>query len=215
MERRREHHHGHHKRCTRCGHRHCRCVVIQQLVTNAPSVFGNSAVSVMNDPLVAPLGSIPPYNVAAERGMFYTVTSGDHSVTTEPSFLVLQLTNPANSGKTLHIRSIRGTSSVATTIDIFRDAVFTASGTSVPPRNTNWGSSDASMATGKWLSTNVDPTVGGVLLQSVDQSGGATELDYDGRFIIPSTATARTIYIRLTNLARNANMAIDISWWET
>ena len=147
--------------------------------------------------------------------MFYTVTSGDHSVTTQPSFLVLQLANPDNSGNTLHIRSVRGTSSVATTIDIFRDAAFSAGGTSVTPRNTNWGSADASVASVKWLSASVDPTVGGVLLQSIDQSGGATELDYDGRFIIPSTATARTIYIRLTNLARNANMAIDISWWET
>ena len=214
MEHRHAHHHGYHKRCARCGHRRCRCVVIRKLGPCAPSGLQSGAVSVTNDPLVAPLGSIPPHNVAAERGMFYTVTSGDHSVTTEPSFLVFQLSNPASSGKTLHIRSIRGTSSIAATIDIFRDAAFAASGTAVTPRNTNWGSADASIATGKWLIANADPTVGGVLLQSIDQSGGATELDYDGRFIMPSAATARAIYIRLTNLARNAHLAIDISWWE-
>lgn len=202
------------RRCSRCGCRRCMCVITQNSASCVPSGLRNSAVSVVNDPLMAPLGSIFPYNVAAERGMFYTVTSGDQYVTTAPSFLVLQLTNPANSGKTVHVKSVLGSSSVSTTLDIFRDAVFTASGSAVTSRNANWRYLDSSVTAGKWMSGTADPTVGGVLLQSVNLSGGATDLNYDGRIIMPSDTTDRMLYIRLTSLARNAHLAIDISWWE-
>lgn len=153
--------------------------------------------------------------IKSQQGNYYGITTGAQSVVAN-GFLVVQLTNPANSGKTINISSIRGGATVNTTLDVFKNATFAAAGTPLTPRNRNWAFADASAVTGKWLTQGTDPTTGGTLLASMIQTGGSVDVSYEGRIIIPSATTDRQFYIRLTNNVNQANtLAVTIAWWET
>lgn len=95
-----------------------------------------------------------------------------------------------------------------------RNASFAAAGTSLTPRNTNFGFPDSSVVTAKYISQSTDPTTGGQLLQSFIQpsGGGVIIFDYDGRIkMTPGT----TFVVRLANLAAATSMVNNISYWET
>ncbi|OFW76464.1 MAG: hypothetical protein A2201_06545 [Alicyclobacillus sp. RIFOXYA1_FULL_53_8] len=168
---------------------------------------------VFNNSFLTPLSTVDASVEAANNGIFYTISTGLQLVSSASGFLVFQLTNPANSGKTLQLRSVRTGSFNSTIIDIFRNSTFTG-GTSIIPRNTNYSFTDASIATAKYLASNTDPTTGGTLLQTVQQANGSATFDYDGRVIIPGSAANQTFYVRLTNSGTTTNMATTVSWWE-
>jgi hypothetical protein len=170
--------------------------------------------NVFNNGLFEPLGSIEPYYFAAQHGYFYTITTGNQVVTEANGFFALQLVTQNNSGKTIRIQSVQVSSQVAITINIYRNATLNVSGTSLTPRNTNWGSPDASVVTGSWVSQASDPTSGGVLLQAFNQVEGITELDFDGRHVIPSMATNQQYYILVQSSVANSPVSINVSWWE-
>ncbi|OFW76465.1 MAG: hypothetical protein A2201_06550 [Alicyclobacillus sp. RIFOXYA1_FULL_53_8] len=170
---------------------------------------------IFNNSFLDPVSSADASVHAAMDGVFYTVTTGSQNVSQASGFFVFQVTNPANSGKTLHIRSIRAGSFNNVVIDSLRNATFAAAGTSATPRNTNYAFPDASVVTTKYTSSGSDPTTGGTLFQTVQQAGGSTvTFDYDGRVIMESSSTDQTLFIRLSNTVANSRMAITVSWWE-
>lgn len=151
---------------------------------------------------------------ASQFGILYFLSTGPVSVVAN-GFLIVQLTNPAGSGKVANIARISGGATVNTRIDIIRNASFAAAGTSLIPRNTNFGFSDSSVITVKYISQSTDPTTGGQLLHSFIQpsAGGLEVIDYDGRIkMTPGT----TFVVRLANLAGAANlMSNNVGFWET
>ena len=151
---------------------------------------------------------------AAQNGKYYELTTGSQAITDANGYLALQLTNPANSGKTVYINTVRATSSVATIISTYKNATLNITGTSAIPHNTNWAYSDASLVTGRWVAQSSDPTSGGVLLQQMNQIGGVMELNLEGLRVIPSLTTNQTYYILLQNSAANSNLSINVEWWE-
>lgn len=150
----------------------------------------------------------------ARSGQVYTACTGSISVSAN-GFLVLQLTNPAHSGKILYINRISGGATTNTTFDMLKNATFSATGTPITPQNTNWNFSNSSAATIKYLSQGTDPTTGGTNLISIIQTGGPLILDYGGLYIIPYGPTDRELYLRLTNNTNQVNiLSINITWWE-
>ncbi len=151
---------------------------------------------------------------ATQSGVMYFLTTGSISVVAS-GFLVVQMTNPVASGNMINIARISGGATVNTRIDLLRNASFAAAGTSLTPRNTNFGYPDSSVVTAKYISQSTDPTTGGQLLHSFIQpsAGGVVTFNYDGRIkMTPGT----TFVIRLANLATSANpMTSNIGWWET
>lgn len=146
----------------------------------------------------------------ARSGKVYTVSTGPQAVAAN-GFLLVQLTNPAISGKTMYIDCISGGSITNTTVDMLKNASFADAGTALTPHNTNWSFSDTSIVTGKYLSQATDPTTGGTLLLSIIQTGGPDVVDFGGRYIVSSGQ----LYIRLTNnINQTSALSINITWWE-
>jgi hypothetical protein len=146
----------------------------------------------------------------------YTITA----VTTVAAngFLVMQLTNPANSNKAIRIDRVSGGASVNTTFDTFKNATFSVTPTILTVLNRNWGSGNTSVMTAKYAiaASGADPTTGGTLMSSVIQTGGPVSREYDGEFYVPYGSTDRQFYVRLTNNTAASNLvALNITWEET
>ncbi|MBE9917333.1 hypothetical protein G8C92_25275 [Paenibacillus donghaensis] len=169
---------------------------------------------IFNNPINNPIGAVPPEYSAAQSGVYYTITTGAQTVSSANGYMALELTNPANSGKTIRFELIRATSSVSSIISLYRNATLNVSGTSATPRNTNWGFTDSSKVTGTWVAQTGDPISGGVLLQTIEQLGGPTEIDFNGKWLIPSKASNQTLIVLLQNKQANSEMSINVSWWE-
>jgi hypothetical protein len=145
----------------------------------------------------------------------YILTTGNQTVANANGFLALQLTNPANSGKTISIHSVRATATAATTLSLYKNATLNVTGTAATPHNTNWGLPDASVVTGSWVSQTANPTSGGVLLQTINQTDEAMEISLDEGYILPSMASDQTFYILLQNSATDAILSINVDWSES
>jgi len=166
------------------------------------------------NPVSQPVTVNDPGAAAAIDGKFFAVSTGSQTVAAN-GFLVVQGTVPINVGKTIYITRISGGATVNTTIDFFLNANFATTGTSVTPANTNAGSVNTSVVTAKFLSQATDPTTGGVQISSIIQIGGPVVIDINGRYIIPSSTSVRTFYLRLANNANETNLlSININWWE-
>ncbi|GLI07642.1 hypothetical protein YDYSG_36720 [Paenibacillus tyrfis] len=157
--------------------------------------------------------SSPSY-AAAQNGTFFAITTQSRSVAAN-GFLTTQLTNPANSGRTLYIQRVSGGATVNTTIDILLNATFSAAGTSITPVNSNQGSTNTSLTTSKLITQATDPTIGGIIFNSIIQTGGPVVIDFNGEIAIPPTTTNRTFYVRLVNNTNQTNLlSLNISWFE-
>ena len=168
-------------------------------------------VSNANDPLL--VLNNQPFADATINGQVYDVSTAEHDVPAN-GFLTIQLTIPANQGKTIYILRLIGGSTVNTTLDILRNATFTG-GTTITPVNNNWSYTNTSVCTAKYLSQATDPTTGGTNVLSLVQTGGGLLLPFDGRLVIPSSTTDRYFYIRLSNKTNQVNLcSISIAYWE-
>jgi len=173
----------------------------------------NLIISSESYPVFTQTNSIEFVERVSELGSLYSVTTGAVSVAAS-AFLVLQLTNPANSGKTFYINTVSGGSSVTTTMALYQNATFAAAGTPLTPLNLNWNFSNSSIATAKDLTQATDPTTGGTLISTLVQPAGVVNNLYYGSLIIPSGTSSREFYVRLTNAASVNNLSINVTWWE-
>ena len=144
-------------------------------------------------------------------GSSYSVTTATQTVASN-GFLDVQISNPTGSGKSLHIVGVTGGATTNTTIDLVKNGTFAAAGTTLTPRNINFGFSDSSIATVKWITQATDPTTGGVLVSSLIQIGGAVVVNYNGSWVMPSNTT---LVMRLVNNTNQSNpLSIGLQWWE-
>lgn len=172
----------------------------------------NLIISSESYPVFTQTNSIEYVERVSELGSLYSVTTGPIAVVAN-GFLVLQLTNPASSGKTFYIDTVVGGSSAISTIALFQNATFAAVGTALTSFNRNWNFGNNSIATGKYLSQAADPTTGGTLISTIVQPAGVVANQYYGSLIIPSGAANREFYVRLTATTA-VNYSINVTWWE-
>jgi len=151
---------------------------------------------------------------AAVSGRNYFLTTQRQLVVNNAS-LFLQITNPAGSGRTLHMGRIAGTSNSNLIITFNRNGSFAAAGTSITPVNANFASANTSVITVKFVNQAADPTVGGAIFQDIVQlaTGGVVAIEYEGDIVMPpgTTFVIRT----LNNSGGNNIISIDLSFWET
>ncbi len=151
---------------------------------------------------------------ATVAGRNYFLTSQRQTVANGAS-LFCQLTNPAGSGRTVHIGRLAGTANTNLVITLNRNGSFAAAGTAMTPVNANFGSANTSVVTAKFVNQAADPTVGGVIFQDlIERSTGAIVIfEYDGRIIMPP---GTTFVIRILNNSGGNNViSFNASFWET
>lgn len=146
---------------------------------------------------------------AARAGSLYYVSTGAIALTLA-GFVVLQLTNPASSTKNLFIARFMTGTSASATFDLLRNATFAAAGTTLTPRNANFASPDASVATAKFINQATDPTTGGQLLASLVQTDAALA-DYNGALVV---TPGSTIALRASNITLTLTLSLNATWWE-
>lgn len=159
------------------------------------------------------VNSVDYATIKSEQGKYYMVSASALSIVLN-GFLALQITNPADSGKTMYIDRVSGGLTATATVDILRNATFAAVGTTATPYNANWGAGDNSAMKAKYISQATDPTSGGTLLLSDSQASGPFEIGLGGRLIVPGTTSDRQLYVRVTNGSVANTMSINIAWWE-
>ncbi|MMZ58517.1 hypothetical protein D1872_205020 [compost metagenome] len=150
---------------------------------------------------------------AAVNGQSYFLTTQQQTVANNAS-IFLQITNPAGSGKVIHIGRIAGTASTSTIITFNRNGSFPAAGTPITPVNSNFSSASTSVVTAKFVNQVANPTVGGVIFQEIIQSGqGFTIIEYNGLIVMPS---GTTFVIHLLNNSGGPNvLSLNVTFWET
>lgn len=151
-----------------------------------------------------------PSDRMAILGILYTADTGVQSIDAD-AYLIMQLTNPAGSGKFIQIRGSLGGSGISIVMELLGNASFTG-GTSMTPINTNLGSANTSSANVKWISPGTtDPTTGGNLLFSYITNGGSLEVDFNGIIVVPEDTT---LVLRLKNVDKKNDLVATISYWE-
>ncbi len=159
------------------------------------------------------VNNVPFVQNQCQLGKLYSVVTGAQAVALG-GFMVVQLTNPANSAKTLYAQQLMISVTGVTTVDIIRNATFAASGAALTPRNLNWATSDASSINGKFLVQATDPTVSGIPLFSYVQTNAAPTLqNLLGSLIIPSGTANRQLYFRM-NCSALTTVSFSFNWVE-
>jgi hypothetical protein len=154
------------------------------------------------------------HQILSEEGKIFSVATGAQSVNAS-GYLVLEITNPADSNAMIEVIRIEGGTRAPTTIDILRNAPLAVSGGSLTPLNRNWNYADNSAITAKYVIQDTDPTSGGDLLTSVIQTSGAISMIYDGEYLIPGLASDCQFSLRIKNNSSETNtLAISITWLE-
>lgn len=150
----------------------------------------------------------------AQLGKRFSANTAARSVANN-GFLVLQATIPANTGKTIYVDRIRAGTDTTSVVDVLFTSV---SGTQkVDPLNTNLGSAYTTEVTAGYLVSTSDPITDGTVALTFIQGSGTTDLEFNGRIIIPSKTSIQSICIRLKNTGsggQSSNAAISFSWWE-
>jgi hypothetical protein len=151
---------------------------------------------------------------AATSGLNFFFTTQRQSVANNAS-LFLQITNPVGSGRILHIGRIVATSNSNLIITLNRNGSFAAAGTPITPVNSNFASTNISVATVKFVNQVADPTVGGTIFADLIQpsNGGAVPFEYNGRIVMPP---GTTFVVRELNNSGGTNIvSLNLSFWET
>lgn len=151
------------------------------------------------------VGSSPEAD-AAMSGLLFGVPFASTVTTAAP--LVLQVSNPAGSGRTAYISRV--TASTATspvTLTLLRNAAV--SGTAVTPVNFNFGSTLASVMTSRTAAAA--PTGSPAILTSLLLASGPVILELNGRIIVPSGSSLTAV---ITISSGSSASTGSISWWE-
>ncbi|MEH6892288.1 hypothetical protein V7024_22000 [Bacillus sp. JJ864] len=170
-------------------------------VFNTPN---NYLYSLLTNTYTAPAISSTPEGDATKSQIVYTLPFNTSVASSQN--LLIQVSNPSGSGKTMYVSRISGGTTAAATVNIYSGG--TISGGSTPtPVNTYIGSSNTSVMTTK---TNTG-TLGGSpqTILSLLVTAGLFSIDINGGIIVPPNTTL-TATVGTGSLTASAN----IMWWE-
>ncbi|WP_341805915.1 hypothetical protein [Paenibacillus lupini] len=176
-------------------------------LTNS-SVFNseNSPLYILlNNRYSSPAIVAPPEEDAAASGRFFMVTSASTAVG-GGSNLLIQITNPNASGRTLYISKVSGGISAAATLNLY-SAGTVSGGTTPTPFNMQLGNATTSIATARVATGSV--TGSPTLFYTALLAAGMFEVVFTGGLIVPPN---RSVAISVGTGAITA--AANISWWE-
>jgi len=163
-----------------------------------------------------PLYVIDSNNVGtlAQNGLIYSLAIGSASVAALSSQYA-QLTNPSNSGKTIYIYKIilsNSGTSLGLRTNIYRNGSFSNVGTSVTPYNTNFTSTNTSLATFKYSGTTGTLVNTQLLMTFLQPTSNFTE---DVDFMI-SMPPGSTLLFQFENILISLlqTISINIIWAE-
>lgn len=168
----------------------------------------------MNQPLyteqvntfVAPAIDSPSEGGAAKAGLLFTIPFSSTVTTAAP--LVLQVSNPVGSGRTMYISRVTGSSATAAlTLTLLRNA--TVGGSVITPVNLNFGSAVTSVMTAR--SATAAPTGSPATLVSLLLAAGPVIVDFSGQIVVPS---GNSLTISITIGSGSSGATGGISWWE-
>ncbi|MFF2481208.1 hypothetical protein [Paenibacillus sp. NPDC058071] len=161
--------------------------------------------TLLNNTYTSPAVVSPPEGSASAAGRLFTITSGSTSVGAG-SNLLIQISNPNVSGRTLYVSSISGGISAAATINVYSSGTITG-GTTPTPFNCQFGNSGTSVASARVTTGSVvgSPTL---FLTSLLAAGQFT-FPFTGGIVIPPNRSI-TISVGTGSITAAAN----IVWWE-
>lgn len=147
----------------------------------------------------------------AQLGKRFSFNTAAQSMTAN-GYLALQITIPANWGKTMYIDRLRVGTSTSSIVDCMPASITGT--TPLTATNSNFGSANTTSVTGGYLITTTNPTTA-TPVQTCILTSGTLEINYDGRFVIPSKTTAQNYTIRVMNTgAGSSSGMITFAWWE-
>ncbi len=150
------------------------------------------------------IGSLPDSGAAA-AGASFMLTTGSVSVPASQS-LLLQIGNPAGSGKTIYVAGIAGGSSAAGAVNLYSGGIITG-GTTPVPSNNRFGSANASVVSTRQHTGQLGG--GPVLYMNMPITAGLYNINVDGALVVPP---GQTLTVTLGTGALTAS--INLSWWE-
>lgn len=143
---------------------------------------------------------------AAMSGLLFGIPFA--STVTASAPLVMQVSNPAGSGRTVYIsRVIASTGTAAVTLTLLRNAAVGGSVTT--PVNYNFGSALTSVTTAR--TATAAPTGSPATLMSLLQAIGPVVLEFDGSIILPP---GNSLTITVTIGSGSSAATGSICWWE-
>ncbi|WP_282938419.1 hypothetical protein [Paenibacillus sp. RC67] len=145
-----------------------------------------------------------PEGSASMAGSLY-IANFSSSITSAQN-LILQVTNPVGSGKTMYVSRVYGSSSIAgATATLQKNGTVT--GSAVTPLNLNFGSSNTSVMTARGAAGTVTGSPVSFLMLILPS--GPFSLSFTGSIIVP-TGNSLTISVGLGAATASA----VVSWWE-
>ena len=154
---------------------------------------------------VSPGVEATPDAGAAAAGRLFSLTSGNVSVGSGSS-LLLQVVNPAASGRTLYFSQVIGGTTAAASLILYRGGTLTG-GSVLTPINNLFGSSITSVMTAQQVTGSI--TGSPVTLISIPLTAGAYSTRLPGTIIVPS-GQSMTLSLGTGALTGSLN----VSWWE-
>lgn len=156
------------------------------------------------NPYTSPGVEASPEGSTSKAGALY-IADFSSSITGTQN-LLLQVSNPAGSGKTMYVSRVYGSASNAgTTATLQKNATVT--GTTVTPLNLNFGSSNTSVMTARGTAGTVSGSP--VTFLTLVLSAGPFALTFTGSIIVPA-GNSLTVSVGLGGATASA----VISWWE-
>lgn len=142
---------------------------------------------------------------AAAAGISFWLPTGNVSVGGSAN-LLLQITNPSGSGKTVSINQISGGSSASASLILYSGGTITG-GTTPTPSNSRLGTATTSIVTTKQLTGTLtgSPTT----LYSTFVTAGLYNLVFQGGLVVPVNQTL-TVSLGVGSLTGS----INLNWWE-
>lgn len=143
---------------------------------------------------------------AAMSGLLFGIPFAATVTSSAP--LVMQVSNPGGSGRTVYIsRVIASTGTASVTLTLLRNA--TVGGSVITPLNYNFGSAVTSAAAAR--TATAAPTGSPATLMSMLLAIGPVILDFDGRIILPP---GNSLTLSVTIASGSTAATGNISWWE-
>ncbi|WP_151737173.1 hypothetical protein [Paenibacillus tengchongensis] len=155
---------------------------------------------------ISPAIDNSPEADAALAGLLFSAPFASTVTTAAP--LVIQLSNPAGSGRTAYVSRVTGSSAAsAVTLSLLRNATVT--GATTAPVNFNFGSATASVMTVR--TATAAPTGSPATLIALLLAPGPTIVDLNGRIIVPPGSS---VTLTMTIASGSSAATGSINWWE-